>query len=153
MREPMGNPMRSPCRNCGGTVGAIETRGGQDCVFCDQCGSWNYNAPRVETGRKQRTIATVHEAITPRIRALVLMRASGHCEICGASPTPEHPLHVGHMLSVKRGMEQGLNETELNSLENLAALCDGCNLGIADTPVPLRLVIGIVMARTGKQGS
>lgn len=136
--------LRRSCAACNGTEGRIETKNGQDCVYCATCGRWQYNAPKTETGREVRTVTTVHEGIKPKQRARILLRASGRCELCGKS---DSPLHVGHLLSVKHGLMQGLTELELNDDENLAAFCDECNLGLGDEPVPLRLAIAITMAR------
>jgi hypothetical protein len=111
-------------------------------VFCD-CGLFQYNAPRVETGRAVRSVTTVHNGIGPKQRARVLMRDGNACAICHAS---DKPLHVGHLLSVEVGLECGLTEVELNDDENLAAMCDECNLGLSDRPVPLRLAVAILKA-------
>jgi len=135
-------PLRNPCVECGATVGRIATKGGQDRVFCI-CGKHQYNAPKTETGREPRTVTTVHNGISPRQRARVLMRATGRCEICGA----RKDLHVGHLLSVEAGLRIGMTEAVLNADENLAAMCDECNLGIGKEPVPLRLAVAIVMNR------
>ncbi len=148
----MTHSLRAPCK-CGGTSGKIETKGGQDCVYCLACGKFQYNAPRVETGRAQRTVTTVHNGIKPNQRSRVLNRASGRCEICGYKPDgTERTLHVGHLLSVKDGMAQGMTEAELNNDENLAAMCDECNLGLGDETVPARLVVGIIRARVAMVG-
>jgi hypothetical protein len=50
----------------------IFTRNGQDTVKCALCGLYQYNAPKVETGREVRTIATVHEGITSKKRTAIL---------------------------------------------------------------------------------
>lgn len=138
--------MRAQCK-CGSSRGYIETRNGQDCVFCWECRRWQYNAPKVETGRAVRTVSTVHAAISPKLRASILMRATGRCELCGASPTAEHPLHVGHLIAVKHALSQGLTDLEINDPENMAAMCDECNLGVGCDVVPLRLAVAIVLAR------
>jgi len=137
--------LRKPCARCGGTTGRIQPRNGQDCVYCD-CGAFQYNAPRTETGKRQRSVSTVHRAISAKQRARIVQRATGRCEICGSRGI----LHVGHLLSVKRALELGLGEAEINSDENLAAMCEECNLGIGEEPVPLRLAVAIVMARIRK---
>jgi hypothetical protein len=134
--------MRAPCRFCGSTSGRVDTRGVQDCVFCE-CGKFQYNAPRVETGRAVRTVTTVHNGISPKQRARVFMRDGKACAICHSY---DKPLHVGHLLSVAVGMDCGLTDAELNDDENLAALCDECNLGLKERPVPLRLAAAILRA-------
>lgn len=144
--------MRADCRfGCGSDLGRIETKNGQDCVYCIGCGRHQYNAPRVETGREARSVTTVHNGIKPKQRARILERDGGRCFLCGKGEN----LHVGHLLSVNEGLKQGLTEVEINDDENLAAMCDECNLGMADRPVPIRLIIAVLMARLklGKVGA
>jgi 5-methylcytosine-specific restriction endonuclease McrA len=136
--------MREPCRRCDCSAGYIETRNGQDCVFCSACGKHSYNAPKTETGREARSVSSVHNGIKPKQRSRIIERATGRCELCGAKGN----LHVGHLVSVVYGVAKGLTDSEINSDENLAAMCDECNLGIGANPVPLRLAVAMVMART-----
>lgn len=142
MIDGFGYQLRKPCLACGSSIGEIRPSGCQDCVFCS-CGKFQYNAPRVETGRAVRSVQTVHEAIKPNQRARILERATGRCEMCGV----RRDLHVGHLISVEEGLKQGLTEDSLNSPENLCAMCQECNLGLGKQPVPLRLAVAIVMAR------
>lgn len=137
--------MRVPCKRCGSTEGYITTRNGQDCVFCSVpwCNRFQYNAPKVETGRASRTVTTIHNGIKPKERIRILERATGRCEICGAKGN----LHVGHLLSVENGLKSGMTEYDLNSDENLAAMCEECNLGIGKSTVSLRLSVSILRAR------
>ena len=138
--------MRKPCKNCGHQYGYIIEKGAQDCVYCDECKVWQYNAPRVETGKKVRSTQTVHAAIKPALRAEVLLRATGRCELCGAKPDTAS-LHVGHLISVECGLAEGMTDDQINSLDNVCCLCDQCNLGLGKQPVPLRLAVSMVMAR------
>lgn len=142
--------IRNPCVHCSSTEGVIRQAGGQDVVFCADCGRYQYNAPKVETGKKTRSVSTTHALITPKIRARVLLRASGRCELCGEGP-PEKNLHVGHILDVDSGMKANLTEVILNSDENLAVMCEECNLGLGPEPFPLRLVLAILKRRTDDQ--
>ena len=135
--------LRKPCSKCGSATGRIATKAGQDCVYCLQCGRFQYNAPRTETGRTTRSVTTVHSAIKARQRARIIMRATGRCELCGSQKN----LHVGHLLSVEAGLKLGLTEVELNDDENLAAMCERCNLGIGKIPVPARLLAALIMSR------
>jgi hypothetical protein len=137
--------MRKACA-CGSEYGEIRDRGAQDCVFC-VCGKFQYNAPRTETGKQVRTVSTVHSCIKPKLRARVLMRATGRCELCGKQPGDNASLHVGHLLSVKAAMDAGLSDAEINDDSNLAAMCDECNLGLGQEPVPLRLAVALVLSR------
>lgn len=137
--------MRASCRyGCETDSGYIETKNGQDCVFCRKYRKHQYNAPKTETGRAARTVQTVHAAIKPNQRARILERANRHCELCGR----QDELHVGHLLSVKAGLVDGLTELEINSDENLCAMCAECNLGLGKKPLPVRLMVALLMART-----
>lgn len=152
MREPcMAKRLDKPkvdgrVQSCGCEIGHIDTRNGQDCVWCSECGSYCYNAPKTETGRSVRSASTVHKAIKPKVRAKTLFRANGQCELCGKHGDGV-ALHVGHVISVNIGLSNGLTEIELNDQENLVALCDECNLGIGDEPMPLRFLVRVLKAR------
>jgi 5-methylcytosine-specific restriction endonuclease McrA len=136
--------MRGECKRCGCTEGRIESRSGQDCVYCLGCGAFQYNAPKTETGRAVRSIATIHNGITGKQRQRILARANTHCELCGAVGTI---LNVGHLLSAKDGFDMGLSDAEINSDENLAAFCEQCNSEMGKETVSLRLVFAIIKAR------
>ena len=56
-------------------------------------------------------------------------------------------LTVGHLVSVKAGHDYKLTDDEINSLENLCAMCNECNAGLGATPVPLRLAISMIRKR------
>jgi 5-methylcytosine-specific restriction endonuclease McrA len=145
--------MRSQCM-CGSVEGYIRETGAQDVVRCMACDKFQYNAPRVETGKAVRTVSTVHAAISTKKRAEILCRGGFRCEACGRSPTkPSVELHVGHVVSVKRGIEMGLSDAEINSDENLMALCAECNLGIQAETIPVRLLVTVIMARKREQRS
>lgn len=150
MTEYQGEPytMRKACAKCGSTEGRIETKSGQDMVVC-VCGRWQYNAPKVETGRKPRTVTAVHNLISPSQRARIITRATGRCELCGSRDN----LHVGHLLSVEAGLNAGMTEAEINHDENLAAMCDACNLGLGSHVVPLRLAVSLLLVRMKTQDS
>ncbi len=131
---------------CGNEYGRIESRNGQDCVFCDKCSRWQYNAPKTETGRAIRSVTSVHNGIKPGQRARILMRSNGLCELCGKGGESAQ-LHVGHIISVDAGIANGLTELQLNDDENLCTLCAECNLGISSEPMPLKFVIRILLIR------
>jgi 5-methylcytosine-specific restriction endonuclease McrA len=134
--------MRETCRQCGNATGYIETRGGQDCVFCGQCGRFQYNAPRAETGREVRSLRTRPDlAVGQRTR--ILDRDGGRCVLCHSA---DRPLDVGHLVSVAEGREFGLTDDELFSDENLAAMCAPCNSGYSARSVNPRLVAASVRA-------
>jgi 5-methylcytosine-specific restriction endonuclease McrA len=135
--------MRAPCVDCGGIAGEVRGVNGQDTVRCAGCGRFAYNAPRVETGKRQRSVSTVHAAIKPKQRMRILERAGAKCEVCGARSN----LHVGHILSVSAGLTYGLDESLLNDDENLLCLCEECNLGQGAEPMSLPLAIAVLRAR------
>jgi 5-methylcytosine-specific restriction endonuclease McrA len=139
----MSLEMRKPCASCGHGHGSIETRNGQDCVFCGSCGKFQYNAPKTETGRAVRSVKTTHEAIQPKQRSRILNRDSARCVICGA----RGDLQVAHVVSVDAGHKVGLSDSEINSDENLIAACPECNLGMGSETIPLRVMIPILKAR------
>lgn len=141
----MEHTLRKPCSSCGSSTGSIKTKNGQDVVRCE-CGRFQYNAPKTETGRKPRTVSSVHEAIKPKQRMRIIQRASGRCELQFADCT-QCNIHVGHMISVASGIERGMTEQEINDDENLCAMCDRCNLGLGDEPFSLRLAVNIVLSR------
>jgi 5-methylcytosine-specific restriction endonuclease McrA len=134
--------MRKPCR-CGHELGHIIEVSGQDTVRCNACDLHCYNAPRSETGRPVRNIKT-RDGIDPSLRARILIRDGNRCVICRAEDTI---LHVGHIVSLKHGAPSGLTDDELNDEENLAAMCEACNLGLGPQPLPLRTAIAILRAR------
>lgn len=134
--------LRNPCMACGSDTGLIRHTNGQACVFCE-CGKYQYNAPRTETGERQRSVTTVHNGIRSKQRARILLRANGLCELCGQ----RGPLHVGHLLSAKDGVTYGLTEAEINDDDNLAAFCEECNLGIGAQTATPRLMAAIVKRR------
>ncbi len=134
--------LRKPCKQCGVSDGALKPTGFQDCVYCRKCGTFQYNAPRTETGREKLTTQSAHN-ISPSQRSRVLMRAHGMCEICGH----RRALQVGHILSVAESIDQGLAPVQFNSDDNLMAQCAECNLGLGKNPVPLWLAVGLMVAR------
>jgi 5-methylcytosine-specific restriction endonuclease McrA len=142
------HPLRKPCIICEKTQGYIIEKGSQDTVYCANCNTFQYNAPRLETGKPVRSVKT-RENIKSALRAKVIIRANRKCELCGKS-CEKASLHAGHLLSLEDGKAQGLSEEELTVEENLAAMCDECNLGLGKKTVPLWLVLGIFKARTTK---
>lgn len=144
--------MRGPCKFCGeperGTIGLVN---GQNVVRCVACSRAVYNAPRTETGERQRSVTTVQNGVKPKMRFVVLNRAGRRCELCGEPIELHEGLAVDHLLSVEDGLALGLTEAQLNHIENLAALCEECNSGKGRTTLPLYLTLAIIRARTAMQ--
>lgn len=141
--EPGLHMLRDACKICGSEYGVLILRGGQNCVYCADCGRWLYNAPKTETGQATRSVSTIHNGIKPKQRSRIIERATGRCELCGNGIA----LHVGHLLSVLDGIALGLTEFELNNDENLAAMCEECNLGIGSLPISPRLYVALLARR------
>lgn len=118
--------MRTPCP-CGGTQGHIETRGGQDCVYCTTCSQYRYNAPRTETGRKKRSLSS-REGITPSARARILDRYQHACVNCGRR-APEVRLELDHIIPRHLAHEHNMLDDIIDSEWNLAPACAECNSG------------------------
>lgn len=137
-----GYPMRKPC-SCGSELGGVTEKNGQDVVRCLVCDAYQYCAPRGETGREVRHVKT-RAGIKPSKRSEILLRDGNRCVLCRDE---ESILHVGHLISVDVGLRIGMTEDEVNDEENLAAMCEPCNLGIGKQPLPLALAIRIVRAR------
>lgn len=135
--------MRAACTRCGGMTGIVSEKNGQDIVRCVQCGTYAYSRPKSESGKPQRTVRTRPE-IKPSTKARILERDNYTCVMCH---TATGVLHIGHLLSVADGKEMGATEDELFDDENLAAMCEECNLGMSDRTVSLRLVYQILKAR------
>jgi 5-methylcytosine-specific restriction endonuclease McrA len=134
--------MRAACR-CGNETGRIETKSGQDCVYCLSCGKHCYNAPKTETGREVRSLRTRPD-IKPGQRAGILERDNATCVLCHRADVA---LDVGHLISVDAGEKLGLSKAELYDDENLAAMCQPCNSGLSSTPVSLRFMAALLKAR------
>lgn len=142
--------MRSSCRECGGELGRIDTRGGQDVVFCAGCGKWaGYNASKAETGREVRSLRT-RGRIKPKQRARILERDNATCVLCHRADVE---LDVGHLISVKEGREQGLSDAELDSDPNLAAMCQPCNSGLGGRSVSLRFAVALLRASVAREAA
>ena len=139
-------PLRKPCL-CTCETGYIRERNGQQCVYCGRCHRHQYNAPKSETGLAQRSVSS-RPLLKPARRARILERDNGACVGCHRSDVI---LHVGHLLSVEDGRRLGASEDEIWSDENLAAMCEECNLGFGKLTVSLRLVYRILQARVARQ--
>jgi hypothetical protein len=89
-----------------------------------------YNAPRTETGAKPRTVKTLRRSIRPTQQARILDRDHARCALCGSTDD----LTIGHLLSLEDGARLGATIAELYSDENLAAMCEACNVGLLHGP-------------------
>lgn len=118
--------LREPCQ-CGGAHGYITPKNGQDLARCFDCGTWQYNVPRTESGRRQRSLST-REGITPSQRARILDTHGHACIYCGKRP-PEVRLELEHMVPRELAEKHGVLDDLIDSVHNLAPACPECNSG------------------------
>jgi 5-methylcytosine-specific restriction endonuclease McrA len=140
--------MRADCRYCGWPTGVVKDVNGQDTVRCASCGRFQYNAPRTETGRAVRSI-NERPDVSPGRRARILARDGFACVGCHRT---DRPLHIGHLLSVKQGRDIGAADELLYSDENLAAMCEECNLGFGETSIGPQLLFHVLRVRERATG-
>jgi 5-methylcytosine-specific restriction endonuclease McrA len=115
------------CRHCRGRNVTVTSTSGQDVVRCIDCDRFSHNAPRTETGRRQRSLST-REGITPSQRARILAVHSNACIYCGKRP-PEVRLELEHMIPRELAEQHGLLDDLIDSIHNLAPACPECNSG------------------------
>lgn len=142
---------RADCPDCGTRDAALIPRNGQNTVRCARCGRLLYNAPKTETGEVPRTALTLRQDIKASQQARILDRDHARCVLCGRGDVP---LSIGHLLSVQDGLRLGATAEELQSDENLAAMCEACNLGLSSRSVSpatyARIMLHLIRAK-GKQ--
>lgn len=124
--------MRKGCRVCGHDLGYIEHRNGQDVMLCAKCGSYQYCAPKSETGRA--TTSTRSRAdIKPKVKARVLARHGHQCVSCGRSPAVHGVvLDIDHLVPVALAKKHDLHDEIIDSEWNLVPTCAECNRGKQD---------------------
>lgn len=143
-------PDRKECPNgkceCGCETGIVFSRGLQDILRCEKCDKYLFNASRVITGKKKRTLKTTHEAISTKQRYEIIERANGVCETCGS----KNLLQVAHVISVADGHAMDIPDDVINSNENLICQCAECNSGLSGGTIPLRMYVAILFTRLKK---
>ena len=119
--------LREPCAVCGSDVGDVTEKNGQDVVRCT-CERYQYCAPRTETGRTVRTLAS-RPTIKPSTRARILAEHDYACITCGRR-APHVDLDLGHLISREDAERCGfLDDPIIDSEWNLAPQCKECNSG------------------------
>ena len=133
--------MRERCRWCNRTDdGRIESRNGQNCVYCAACFRHCYNAPKYETGEAPREVTKiVRGGLTLQKKARIRERDGNRCLMCGVG-ADKALLQVGHFLRVVDGVAAGLTEEEVSDDSNLVTICEACNLVLRDHSLPPRLL-------------
>tara|TARA_R100001594_G_scaffold102547_2_gene137281 strand:- start:566 stop:1126 length:561 start_codon:yes stop_codon:yes gene_type:complete len=142
--------MRKPCKygctdidEMPNTFGARVDTNGQATIWCVECGRHQYNAPKTELGEDQRHIKT-RDNIKLSTRIRIFMRANGMCELCGAADVI---LHVSHILSVDDSLGTDITPEEVNHDDNLACLCEACNIGMGKLSFNPRLYLRLLRKR------
>jgi hypothetical protein len=132
--------MRAECRfGCGTTEGVVREVNGQDVVRCARRGKAQYNAPRVETGRAVRTLAT-RPTITPSQRSRVFEAHDHRCIVCGKGASDGVRLDLAHLISREDAAAHGFLDELIDSEWNLAPMCAECNSGQGRRTFPIALV-------------
>lgn len=128
---------RIPCPRCRTTAAWLTLSGGQNSVRCQGCGRFLYNAPKTETGERAETVATLRRGIKHGQQSRIFERDHGRCLLCGS----REDLVLGHLLSVKDGLDLGVDAAHLTDDANLAAMCQPCNAGLHSRSVSLRTYV------------
>jgi len=81
---------------------------------------------------------------------MLLERDGCRCVLCGRAAADGVELQVAHIVSVVAGAAAGIPDDQLNSDENLCAMCAACNLGYGGATLPLRLADAIFRARAAQ---
>jgi 5-methylcytosine-specific restriction endonuclease McrA len=118
---------RQPCPKCNSTDALRSDRNGQAVVRCRNCHAFLYNAPKVETGERPRTVQAVRPDVKPKVQQAVFERDGQACVLCHRDDVP---LTIGHVVSIKDAEELGEVGPWLSGSENLVAMCEACNSGL-----------------------
>lgn len=147
--------MRAACAQCGTTEGYIIERGSQDVMRCVICDAYQYCAPRTETGKAVRTLAS-RPNIKPSTRARILHEHDYACVCCGRR-APDVSLDLGHLISRDDAARAGfLDDPLIDSEWNLAPMCQECNSGQRPLgTVSIRLIYRVLQLKefTSAQGA
>lgn len=83
----------------------------------------NSDEPKVQLNEMPKNVPTKRgpRNINWRLRALVLMRDGGRCQLCGAEAKDGAKLHIDHVIPWANGGD--------TKLANLQVLCEVCNIG------------------------
>ncbi len=120
--------LREKCPRCGCDTGYIRPTNQQMCVYCNECGLFQYNAPKSELGLAPESVQST--TLAPALRYLVGERAQWRCEFCGHSKDESPRMDVGHLISRKDCRDLGIVSRFVDHVENLAWLCAECNAGM-----------------------
>lgn len=145
------HPLRRPCA-CGSNDGMVLVKNGQNCLYCSNCRSFTgYNVPAAEMAGRPATNGEIHSRVSSSRRWRIMELQGFRCAACHDGADSGAILHVDHILPVDLREESGLTIEEINSDNNLWALCAECNIGKGTTPMEPRLFAAILRARMAWQ--
>src|SRR5262249_16722275 len=121
---------RRACPRCGTDDAVLLRRGQQSTIRCARCDRFLYNAPKIETGERRRTLRTLRRSIRPKQQARILNRDRGRCVLCGS----RDELTIGQVRRLEDGDAVGADTQVLYDDSNLAAMCEACNIGLRHGP-------------------
>jgi|TARA_R100000093_G_scaffold68986_1_gene40930 5-methylcytosine-specific restriction endonuclease McrA len=133
--------------DCGATEGTVSPAGPHYRLDCDN-GHYIKFVSKKELGIAQRSVRS-HPDIAPNIHYKVMERAGGMCELCG-SHSDEFPLHVDHILSIYDAKNMDIEIRIYESMDNLMALCEECNLGKGRTSLSPRVYAALLNRRADR---
>ena len=139
------------CEHCGGTefldLPKFDTNGEVLRIkrTCRGCGRYIKFVPKREAGYDTRSVSK-RSGINPKRRKDVMERDGFRCVLCGQDAFDVN-LHLSHIISVHEGYMYGIDESMLNSTDNLVTLCEECNLGFGRESIPLPQVIRLFHKR------
>jgi 5-methylcytosine-specific restriction endonuclease McrA len=116
------------CVHCGCTTGYIVPGELHVGLYCDNCTSWQRWVSKRDAGVSTRSLRS-QRGIAPSLRERVFARDGHRCVRCGVGASAAR-LVVGHIVSVRDGLELGMNDDKLYSFENLCCMCEECNAGL-----------------------
>jgi len=141
--------LSKPCSRCSEPVAGYLIRtppphAGK--LFCGNCALFQQWVSKKDLGEPRRSLTPRGECIGPKQRDQILARDGYRCMLCGAAP-PAVLLHAGHILSHKDGDVLGLSEQQIDSNDNLMAMCERCNAGLGPRSLTPWLYVALLERR------
>lgn len=123
------------CKVCGHPFGELRQNELHVGLYCAECDTWQRWVSKRDAGVDRRSLSS-RRNITPSVRARVLQRDGYRCILCGFGP-PDKNLVMGHIISVRDGLEIGLTDGVLYDEWNLCTMCEECNSGLGERSLHL----------------
>jgi 5-methylcytosine-specific restriction endonuclease McrA len=150
-RFPIPGGLKRPCKTCGGTDGFAVLHGPGYLACCSRCEKslGGYFVSKVDMGIAKRSVRS-QPGVSTTAHSRILERDRWACMECGRRP-PDVALEVGHLISKAQGQFIGMTAGELNSDENLYAVCQECNAGRSTRSIDPIMLFRLMRARRGNQ--